>query len=70
MNVSNKYNLVDELEKVTKELLDEIEKREKVTKEYEKLKKKHIEISKKYDALRKSKLGRLTIKYWNIRRKK
>jgi|SRR5699024_28627 len=55
---------------VQKELYDTFDKQEKLIKDYRNLSKKHEMTLKRYHKLRNYKLGKLTIKYWKLRRRK
>lgn len=55
---------------VQKELYDAYDKQEELVKDYRKLNAKHEMTEKRYHNLRNSKLGKLTVKYWKIRRRK
>lgn len=55
---------------IQKELYDVYNEQEKVINDYHKLSDKHEKVRTRYDNLRNSKLGKLTIKYWKLRRRK
>lgn len=70
-NLTDLYNN-EKLEKaqLQKELIEQYHKEEKLLKDYKKLLDEAKIIEMRYNNLRTSKLGKLTTKYWDIRRRK
>lgn len=61
--------LEKELALVKKELISQLNMREKELKEYNDLQKRYVMLEKRYDAITQSFLGKVTLKYWRLRRK-
>lgn len=61
--------LEQELELVKKELIVQLNLRERELKEYNELQKRYELLEKRYSALAQSFLGKLTLKYWQVRRR-
>lgn len=59
-----------EIDAYKKELLYQLDCREKELEELLFIKKEYEALQKKYQAISGSKLGRLTLKYWNFRNRK
>ncbi|GHH97440.1 hypothetical protein [Neobacillus kokaensis] len=60
--------LQSEILLLKKELKIQLDLRESELLDYEKLKKKYDALEKRYNSIRNSVLGKLTVKYWNIRK--
>lgn len=69
INIYNPSELLNEIEMLNNKLIKEIDERKKILLEYKELNDRYSILSKKYNALRESKLGKLTIKYWHIKKK-
>ncbi|EEH96764.1 MULTISPECIES: hypothetical protein [Clostridium] len=76
INIYDPLDLIDEIDNINKDLLKEYNAREKILIEYEKLNIKYEELKKKYEILdrkynnlKQSKLGKVTIKYWNTKKR-
>lgn len=76
INIYDPSELINEIDTINKELLKEYDTRKKILMEYENLSIKYEELKKryeildrKYNNLKQSKLGKITIKYWNAKRK-
>lgn len=63
------YILEKEIGLLKKELILELEIRERELKEYRDLQKRYYKLEKRYFALANSFLGKITIKYWGLRRR-
>ncbi|MEH7569693.1 hypothetical protein [Priestia megaterium] len=61
--------LEKELALVKKELISQLNMREKELKEYNDLQKRYVMLEKRYAAITQSFLGKVTLKYWRLRRK-
>ncbi|MDF2013681.1 hypothetical protein [Priestia megaterium] len=61
--------LEKELALVKKELISQLNMREKELKEYNDLQKRYVMLEKRYSAITQSFLGKVTLKYWRLRRK-
>ncbi|GAB1766423.1 hypothetical protein ACFX4Y_13905 [Priestia sp. YIM B13446] len=61
--------LEKELALVKKELISQLNMREKELKEYNDLQKRYVMLEKRYAAITRSFLGKVTLKYWRLRRK-
>lgn len=68
-NIYNPLELLNEIEILNNQLIKEVDERKKILLEYKELNSSYSNLLKKYNALRKSKLGKLTIKYWDIKKK-
>lgn len=68
----NKLYHQEKLEKASlqRELIEQYNKEEKLLKEFEQLSKDHRLLEKKYNNLKNSKLGKLTTKYWSLKKKR
>lgn len=69
INIYNSLELLNEIEVLNNQLIKEVDERKKLLLEYKELNSRYSNLLKKYNALRKSKLGKLTIKYWDIKKK-
>lgn len=70
-NLNNNYKeqiLEEEIKNLKKEVLDQLKLREEELNQFKDLQRKYNRLENKYLALRQSTLGRVTIKYWKVRR--
>jgi predicted nuclease with TOPRIM domain len=61
--------LQKEIELLKKELKLQLDMRETELNDYSKLEKKYGELEKRYNSIRNSFLGKVTVKYWGLRKK-
>jgi len=61
--------LEKELQVVKSELIEQLNIREKELKEYQDLQKRYTMLEKRYAAITRSFLGKLTLKYWTLRKR-
>jgi DNA repair exonuclease SbcCD ATPase subunit len=61
--------LEQEIEVLEKELYQQLELREKELQELQKWEERYELLERRYNALRTSFLGKVTIKYWNLRKR-
>lgn len=70
-NLSNNYKeqiLEDEIKSLKREVMEQLKLREEELNQFKDLQRKYSQLENKYLALRQSTLGRMTIKYWKLRR--
>ncbi|WP_404347898.1 hypothetical protein LG311_19065 [Sutcliffiella horikoshii] len=71
-NPSKKWNekvYKNEIDRLKRELIIQLNLREKELKEFYDLKKSNGQLEKRYDALKSSFFGKITLRYWSARKK-
>ena len=76
INIYDPSELINEIDAINKDLIQEYNTRKKILLEYEnlnikyeELKRKYEILDRKYNNLKQSKLGKITIKYWNTKKR-